>query len=177
MDTDYELLADFRRRASETEKLPVDQRRAIVSTARDLMQDFYVHGPLKRAMYGADPVGPLDVLGQRLAPLTPREFHDEMLAIFADLRDRHSVYVVPPPYRDVLATIGIRIQEAVDDDRRRYLITQVADDVASACPALEQGAEVTHFNDVPISRAIELNARQTGGGSPEAYHARGLQLL
>ncbi|HWT24847.1 MAG TPA: S41 family peptidase [Solirubrobacteraceae bacterium] len=159
----------------------------VVRTAEDLVRDFYVHHQLKRAMHGADPLGPLRLLRQRvqadvrrlpaLPELSLREFQDELLAIFADLRDRHTTCWMPKPYRGMLATLGVRIQAATDGERR-FIVTEVVGNwPGDARAAVPLGAEITHFNDVPIARAVTLNARQTGGGSPDAYVARGLALL
>ena len=58
------------------------QRRTIVGQALTLIDDLYVHLPLKRAMHAVDPVQRLKLLRRRLASVTERDFHDEMISIF-----------------------------------------------------------------------------------------------
>ena len=38
------------------------------------------------------------LLGQRLEQLSERQFHQELLSIFVELRDLHTNYLLPHPY-------------------------------------------------------------------------------
>lgn len=69
------------------------QRTLVVGQALILIEQNYVHLPLKRAMHAVDPVQRLRLLLQTLQPgaRTPQpseaEFHREMTAIFTSVRD------------------------------------------------------------------------------------------
>ena len=50
-------------------------------------------------MHAVDPVQRLRLLQQRLDGYTERAFHNEMILIFIGLRDLHTNYILPEPYR------------------------------------------------------------------------------
>src|SRR5689334_3806746 len=132
-----ETLADFLATAG---KLKPAEREAIIDQALVLIESLFVHLPLKRAMHAIDPVQQLRLLRRRHASLTERAFHDEMIAIFVHLRDLHTNYVLPSPFRTRTAVLPFRIEQFVqrpvdpDDpaEGRRYLVTQVSPTVKDA---------------------------------------------
>ena len=116
-------LADFR---STVGTLTPAQRTTVVRQATAMIGGLYVHLPLKRAMHATDPVQRLRLLAQRLPALSERQFHDELIAIFTDLRDLHTNYVLPAPFADTTAVIPFLVEEYVDKGKVRYLVTKVA---------------------------------------------------
>ena len=54
------------------------ERLQVVETFIDLIEGLYVHLPLKRAMYGKDPVQRLRVLRQRAVDLGEADFHAQL---------------------------------------------------------------------------------------------------
>lgn len=146
-------------------------RRQIIDQALILMDELYVHLPLKRAMYATDPVQRLKLLRHRLPP--ERLFHEEMISIFMSVRDLHTNYILPMPYRAATAVLPFRIGEFFEGDTLRYVVFATAGDD----PSFRPGVPVTHWNGVPIARAVELNARRHAGGNDAAKHARGLQRM
>ncbi|MEA2307465.1 MAG: hypothetical protein QOH43_4745 [Solirubrobacteraceae bacterium] len=173
--------------------LSLAERIAVVDRALTLLAELYVHLPLKRAMYAVDPEAELrrlrrELLGVAADPsgVEPdeRAFHDRLLAAFVALRDLHTTYVLPEPWRSHVAFLPLLIEEchrgapATDDEAalaaaRAYVVTRVRPGVD--VPA---GAEVTHVNAVPIALAVERSAeRHAGGGNPDARRARGLERL
>ncbi len=151
--------------------LTLQQKALIVEQALILMDELYVHLPLKRAMYAADPVQRLKLLRQRLP--SEREFHEDMISIFTSVRDLHTNYILPEPYRSATAALPFSIGEYFVGAERRYIVFATAGKDA----AFQAGMPITHWNGVPIERAIELNARNQAGGNAAAKHARGLQRL
>jgi len=177
-------LTVFRQEAEDDDRLTPDQKRQIARTARELLGEFYVHLPLKRAMHAVDPLQRLRLLEQRAGPLSPRRFHDEMLSIFADLRDRHTLYHVRDPYRDQLAALPFRVQGCVHrigSRHRHYVVTEVAPEWLPPRPEgslpFVPGVEITHWNGTPIERVIQQNARWQGGSNRDAQWARGIVNL
>src|ERR1700744_2443999 len=69
------------------------ERELIVDQAIIMIEQVYVHLPLKRAMHAVEPVQRLRLLKQRLALYDERQFHDEMIGIFTHLRDLHTNYI------------------------------------------------------------------------------------
>jgi len=151
------------------------QRELLIDQALTLISGVYVHLPLKRAMHAVDPVQSLRLLRRRHEGMSEREFHDELLAIFIGLRDLHTKYELPAPFAGRIAFLPLLIEEFHENGRPKYVVTKVFagfDD-----PNLKAGVEITHFNGVPIDRAIEVNAARQGGSNPDASHARGLEGL
>src|SRR2546426_7604976 len=89
----------LRRFLARTRLFTPKQRRQIVDQAIMLLEGFYVHLPLKRAMYAVDPVRRLRLLRYRLPRLkNDRLFNAEMTDIFMSLRDLHTDYLLPVPF-------------------------------------------------------------------------------
>src|SRR5215213_6770811 len=74
------------------------QRTKLVDQAELMLELLYVHLPLKRSMHAIDPLQRLKLLRFRLAAMSERQFHDEMIDIFVTLRDLHTNYILPSPY-------------------------------------------------------------------------------
>src|SRR6476620_8877206 len=71
----------------------------IIETASELLETLYVHLPLKRSMYAVNPIQRLKLLRQRCEQQMPamakREFFNEIVSIFCELRDLHTIFVMP----------------------------------------------------------------------------------
>src|SRR5512145_1572598 len=88
-------LTDFLAQAGT---LTPDQRQLLVEQAIVLLESFYVHLPLKRAMHAVDPLQRLRLLRKRLADVgSDARFHAEMTSIFTSVRDLHTNYLLPAP--------------------------------------------------------------------------------
>lgn len=155
--------------------LTVEERRQIVRQAQLIIEQLYVHLPLKRAMHAIDPAQRLRLLDRRLDAYSDRRFHDEMISIFVELRDMHTNYLLPVPYKGRVAALAFRIEAYWDADVRRYLVSSVAPGLD--LPPFGPGVEVTHWNGIPIERAVALNGERNGGSNEEARHARGLATM
>jgi hypothetical protein len=167
-----QTLAEFRATAKE---LTLPQRQLLVDQALVLIEHLYVHLSLKRAMHAVDPIQRLRLLRARLANMPERTFHDELIDIFHRLRDLHTAYVLPDPYRAHVAALPFRLEMCYDGERPRFLVTQVAPTVRAT--GFRKGVEVTHWNGIPIGRAVEINADREAGSNPDARLARGLTAL
>lgn len=172
-------------------KLTLQDQKLIVRQAIDLLQDIYVHLPLKRAMHAVDPVQRLRLLEYRLtgrpqngrhakgaeAPMDERRFHNEMSAIFMSLRDLHTVYTPPEPFKSHVALLPFMLEEYFEDqdaDQCKYVV-RLPDGLGTA--TFKSGVIAKYWNGIPIERAVELNAERSGGGNPDARHARGLETM
>ena len=84
--------------------LTLDDRKLLVRQALILIEQNYVHLPLKRAMHSIDPVQRLKLLLHELeqtsADALPSEmaFHREMTEIFTSTHDGHTNYMLPAPF-------------------------------------------------------------------------------
>ena len=176
-DTSLGAVTPLREFLATTGSLTTEERRLIVDQALLLIEQFYVHLPLKRAMHAVDPVQRLKLLRHRLDTMPEeRRFHDEMISIFTSLRDLHTRYLLPAPFDSTTANLPLRIEEFFEDGERRYLVTEVTSGVIND-PHFERGVVITHWNGVPIDRAVELNSDRQPGSNPAARHARGVDTI
>ncbi|HEY8092248.1 MAG TPA: S41 family peptidase, partial [Acidimicrobiales bacterium] len=165
-------LAEFRATAGT---LTATQRATIVRQAMAMIDGLYVHLPLKRAMHATDPLQRLRLLAQHLPLLSERQFHDELIGIFTDVRDLHTNYVLPAPFADKTAVLPFLVEEYVDKGHLRYLVTKVAQSVTA--PGFEPGVTVTAWNGTAFDRAVEINADRQAGSNQDARRARGLEAM
>src|SRR5262245_25501784 len=165
-------LADFR---STVGSLTPAQRATVVRQAMAMIDGLYVHLPLKRAMHATDPMQRLRLLAQRLPALSERQFHDELISIFTELRDLHTNYVLPAPFTDKTAVLPFLVEEYVERGKVRYLVTKVAQGLTA--PGFGPGVTVTSWNGIPFDRAVELNADRQAGSNDDARRARGLEAM
>ena len=152
----------------------------LVTVAIELLEKLYVHLPLKRSMYAVNPVQRLRLLLRRACdrarPLAERSFYNEMLTTFAQMRDLHTAFIMPEPFRSATAYLPFRIEAFFENQRRRYIVSEVTDEIRKA-PGVTRGAEVTHWNGVPIARAVAANAEREPGSNAAARHAQGLAAM
>jgi hypothetical protein len=171
-------LQDFLRTAGT---LTLADRRTLVQQALVLIEQNYVHLPLKVAMHAVSPVQRLRLLGLRLTRQTETtmdpewRFHAELSAIFHSVRDLHTNYLLPLPFSGKIAYLPFQIEEYYDGDERHYLVTRVVEGYSA--PPFGTGVEVTHWNGIPIDRAVDISAARFAGSNPAASHSRGLQAL
>lgn len=164
-----------------TGNLSRDDMRLIVEQAQLLLEMFYVHMPLKRAMHAIDPVQRLKLLKHRLDQVPDGQtvneirFHSEMTKIFTSLHDLHTNYLLPAPFNEKIAFVPFLIEEYFEDGQRKYLVSKTIAGINH--PTFKPGVEVTYWNGIPIERAVELNADRQAGSNPEAQHAQGLDNM
>lgn len=166
-------LADFL--ASATGRLSVEARGVIVAQAILLLDELYAHLPLKRSMYGIDPVQRLRSLRRRVDGVSELAFHREMLSIFTELRDLHTSYTLPEPFLGHVAFLPFLVEELFEGGERRYLVSKVARAVAD--PHFRPGVVLTHWCGVPLERAVEVSAERQPGSTSAARRARGLGAM
>lgn len=186
-------------------QLTIGQCLTIVEEAVRLLDGLYVHLPLKRAMYAVDPIRRLHLLQYRLqrlaAPAPPPDadtgasdappppaddlwFHREMSDAFTSVRDLHTAYVLPEPFDQAVAFLPFQVEEFFEDDAtgrtmRKFMVGNVVEGLQwfDAPEGFERGVEVTHWNGIPIRRAVELAGERNAGSNPDARLARGLARL
>jgi Peptidase family S41 len=161
--------------------LTLGDRQALIATALELLEKLYVHLPLKRAMYAVNPIQRLKLLRRRIdvpvvAPLPDQDFLIEMLSIFSQLRDLHTNFILPEPFRSRTAFLPFRIEACYEAGQPVYVVSQIMDDASllPADPQFQRGVIVTHWNGIPIHRAVAINAEREMGSNAAARQAQGL---
>ncbi len=180
------LLADFLAGVGDG-TLTLADRVVLVDQALVMIEQCYVHLVLKQSMHAVDPVQRLRLLRDRLAMLTEDTrgpevvFHRELADIFASVRDLHTNYLLPAPFRGRTAFLPFLVERFVDrpddggDGAEHFVVTKVAASLAH--PTFVPEVEVLHWNGTPVRRAVEANARLQAGSNADASFARGLDAL
>ncbi|HEY9667217.1 MAG TPA: S41 family peptidase, partial [Coleofasciculaceae cyanobacterium] len=151
-----------------------EEREHVVEQALLLIEGVYVNLPLKRTRNAIDPVQRLKLLRYRLPKMDEMSFQREMLSIFIGVRDLHTVYT-PPSTFDLWFGLPFIIEEFYEKNKRQYLISHFNSEVEN--PSFKKGVTVTHWNGIPIDRAVELHAARTAGSNEFASRARGLESM
>jgi hypothetical protein len=162
--------------------LTLGQRKLLVDQALLLLDQNYVHLPLKAAMHAVNPLQRLRVMRSRMERQTADTmepewvFHRQMSSIFHSVRDLHTNYLLPVPFAGKIAFLPFMIEKCFDAaGEEHYLITRTV--TGFSAPQFGPGAEVTHWNGTPIARAVALNGAQFAGSNDVANLARGLESL
>ena len=161
--------------------LTLEDRRLLVDQALVLMEQNYVHLPLKVAMHAVNPVQRLRLLRTRLERQTAETmdpewvFHAELSRTFHSVRDLHTNYILPLPFSGKIAFLPFQVEEYFDDQGSSvYVVSRLMQ--GFPVPQLED-ADVKYWNGVPIERAVDVNAARFAGSNTAASHARGVESL
>jgi cytosine/adenosine deaminase-related metal-dependent hydrolase len=182
-DFDASLLAsrELREAFVEARALSQADRLRIIEQATALLEQYYVHLPMKRAMHAIDPVQRLRVLRFEVEQEDPErlgldiDFHRQMAGILNSVRDLHTTYRLPLPYRRLVAWLPYLIEECTENGRSRFIVSKV---VGEAGPkSFEEGVEVLYWNGTPIERYVEQLAREMPGGNTAARRANAVNSL
>ena len=164
------------RSLTDAQGLTTAQRETLVEQARILIEDLYCHLPLKQAMHAVEPGQRLRLLANRMKGMSDREFHTRLQEIFIDLRDLHTNYLLPTPYRNKLAFLGILLETYFEGGERQWMVSKVFDHLVSD-DSLQAGVVVTHWNGMPMELAVWRNADREAGSNLPARLARGLENM
>src|SRR3954467_10828227 len=153
------------------------ERMVLVEQALLMLEGNYVHLSLKTAMHAVNPVQRLRLLRARLlrqddATMDPeRIFHMELSGIFHSVRDLHTNYLLPAPFAGMIAYLPFQVERYGEGADEKYIVTRVAQGMSA--PPFGIGVEVTHWNGIPIGRAVAVNADRFAGSNMAARLARG----
>lgn len=120
-----------------------------------------------------DPIQRLRLLRNRIPGLGQARFHSALRRIFTELRDPHTAYL--PPADPRFAILPVRVERYVDEQAtERFVVSAIAPEHGGQDVV---GAEVTHWNGVPIDIAVDRRADTMGGSNPAARRAMSVALL
>ncbi|MEM7311976.1 MAG: S41 family peptidase [Planctomycetota bacterium] len=156
--------------------LSSNHKRTLIQQALILIEDNYVHLPLKAAMHAVEPIQQLKLLEHRLDQFeNDFLFHREMTKIFSALRDLHTNYLLPSPFNEMRAFLPFAVERSFSNGQEQYIVAHLANGFTHA--KFKPGVEILKWSGVPISRAIEIVADQNAGSNPDARRARGIERL
>jgi hypothetical protein len=151
-------------------------RRQVVETFIGLIEGLYVHLPLKRAMYGGEPVQQLRLLRQRAAAVDDHTFHTELWRIVTGLRDAHTLYIGPRSLAGTVARLPFLVEQYGEPHDPQYLVSKTTPELIPD-ERFVPGVELTMWNGVPFALAVERHADRETGGRPDARRARAVESL
>jgi Peptidase family S41 len=160
---------------AESGRLSRREKETLVDQATLLIEHFYAHLPFKRARYATEPVQRFRLIHAQLDQLTDLQFHELMLQAFLRLRDAHTFYGLPLPYRGSFALLPFRMDCYEESGRKRFVVTNVLPGFEHA--RFGAGSEITLWQGMAVERAIEREAEQEPGGNPASRFARGLKRM
>ncbi|MCP5052027.1 MAG: hypothetical protein GY940_32965 [bacterium] len=180
-----------------TQKRFIRNRKAAIDEAIMLIREAWVHLPEQMAEYGVRPISQLKALRHRCKKkvngklkMNDRTFHNQLLEIFTGLRDLHTGYSLPTPYRNGVAFLPFMMEEFYEEKSEkgqeeksvpRYIVSKVRPVLKSTKDVKPlnamMGKEITHWNGTEIGEAIKENGRQTPGSHDDARRARGLERM
>jgi C-terminal processing protease CtpA/Prc len=167
---------EARAAAPPIEPLSEHQRESIITMFTDLLDGLYVHLPLKRAMYGIDPVQQLRRLHERARVMSDEAFHREIGTILSNLRDAHTVYIAPTPFLGTVARLPFLVEQFGSEVAPGFLVSKVIGELVDD-PEFVTGVEIVEWNGVPIAEAIRRRGEVERGGRPDSAMARALDSL
>ena len=147
---------------SVTAALSRDDKLRVINQSIAVLDGLYAHLPLKAALFTVNPIQELRLLESRFDAIPDLEFHRQMINIFLRLRDRHTTY--QSRFTGGVATLPFRIERCFDGERMLYVVSDVFSQVND--PHFVKGVEVTHWNSIPIARAVEINGERLPGANP-----------
>jgi len=157
-------------------ELTTAERRRIIEQSLILINNVYVHLPLKRAMYAIDPVRSLELLQHQVDNISEWQFHYSMIKIFKGLHDRHTNYFLPAPYNQYTVFLPFMMEEFYDTNgERHYIVSKLTKGFKHK--TFVPGVEVIEWNGVQIEQAVDINADLEDGSNPTARHVRGLDRM
>lgn len=171
--------------------LSAAERLIIVKASIGVLRDVHPHRDLHLALRGVDPVPLLlaherklsaDIAANRTALESPFDFHQRMITIFNMLDDLHTTYRAPPPLREALAVLPFSLRHYYTTDadgrqERRYVVTDVANDILIGNPAFAVGVRIMSFNYVDIDAAVQRSGADGVGANSAARICRGSRRL
>src|SRR5215467_6449655 len=158
-------------------KLTWGERLDILDAWTQVLDGAYAHLPLKRALYGFDPIRAIAHLRQQVPTLSDIQFHRELTALINRLRDAHTQYSGPHTIQNAVATLPFLVETYGPFDKCHYVVSKISDKRLIGDPHFEPGVTLTWWNGVPFDRAVDLHADNETGGRPDARRARALESL
>ena len=157
-------------------KLSWAERLDILDGLSLLLDQVYVHLPLKRSLYGFDVIRALASLRQQSTSINDVQFHRELTTLINRLRDAHTQYQGPWTKKDVVASLPFLVEAFGPMDDTTYFVSKV-DRHSVKDEHFTEGVLITHWNGIPFGRALELHADVETGGRPDSRRARALESL
>jgi hypothetical protein len=168
-------ILDFRKVA---DRFPSSARKrlAIVEQAEFMFEHLYPHLPFKTDRFHfLHPRQFLVKAREVLDGSSETEFHSRMVAAFSILRDAHTLYGLPAPYRGATAFLPFQMACVTDPvGDRRFVVSKVmkSNPDGFGHKSFGPGAEIVKWSGMPVEYHVLRAASRLPGGNPSADFAR-----
>lgn len=152
------------------------ERLSVLDAWVQVLDGAYAHLPLKRALYGYDPIRAIEHLRQQVPALNDLQFHRELTTLINRLRDAHTQYNGPKTLENVVASLPFLVEVYGPADTPQYVVSKVNSKEVDD-PNFAPGLSLEWWNGIPFDRAVDLHAESETGGRPDARRARALESL
>jgi hypothetical protein len=153
------------------------QRLDVLDALSQVLDGVYAHLPLKRALYGFDPIRALAQLRHQVPALSDLQFHRELTGLINRLRDAHTQYSGPQTLADAVATLPFLVESWGPPEALHFVVSKVSSKRLVNDPHFVAGVTLDYWNGVPFERAVDLHAESETGGRPDARRSRALMSL
>ena len=166
-------------RAAEQHRTSIADRQTILDQAVLIFDHLYPHMPFKMEIYHF--THPSDYLRQQvqadLDNLSEIDFHSRVLAAFSLVRDAHTLYGLPSPYRGAVAFLPFQMRPYLDQKTGwRFIVTSVMNTQADGGfghPFFGAGAEIVRWGELNTLAHVERTEAHLPGGNYFASFMRG----
>ena len=142
-----------------------------------VLDGLYAHLPLKRALYGFDPIRALDHLRQQVPRLSHFEFHRELTNLINHLRDAHTQYSGPRTLTNAVAALPFLVENWGAPEDCHFVVSKVTNRRLVRDRYFVPGVTLDWWNGVPFNRAVDLHGEGETGGRPDSRKAAALESL
>lgn len=168
----------FLREAGDVPELDPEETALVIDELVRVLDGIYVHLPLKRAMYGIDPIQQLRRLKDRTSSesMDAETFHAEVARILSDLRDAHTIYLGPAAKDGVVARLPLLVEQFGSEADPGFLVSKTIPDLIDD-EHFVPGVELVYWNGMPIADAVRRHGENERGGRPDSALARAVDSL
>ena len=151
--------------------LKLSEREQILLQAELMLNNLYPHLPFKVDEFKTHPV---DWLKENVQPflstLSEIDFHGLVIAAFAQVRDAHTLYGLPSPFRGAVAFLPFQMGFYFKDGQRHYVVSKVMGDFERQ--TFEPGVEILRWSGFPVDDVVRAISKRLSGGNVDAIFSR-----
>ncbi len=171
-------ISDFLQ-AAEQHRTTRAEREVILDQASLIFDHLYPHMPFKTEIYQF--THPSEYMREQLRPdldsMSEIDFHSRMIAAFSLVRDAHTLYGLPSPYRGAVAFLPFQMRPYLEKSVGwRFIVTSVMNtqpDCGFQHPFFGPGAEIVGWGDLTALDHVERTQAHLSGGNYFASLMRG----
>ncbi|MEO8371339.1 MAG: S41 family peptidase [Candidatus Solibacter sp.] len=150
----------------------IADRTQILDQAALMLNNLYPHLPFKLEEFRF--THPVDWLEQNVRPflttLNETDFHGLVIAAFSLVRDAHTLYGLPSPFRGAVAFLPFQLRFYVMNDERHYVVSKVMHGFDHE--TFKPGVEIFQWSGFPVDSVVQAISERLPGGNEDAIVSR-----